>query len=92
MLERASLRYSEQIDDDPYDLYLQSVRAHRRLLTDMVEILSRSGEMDRSQNPKHVTISLNGEPTLYSRLGEFLDMSVWDQYFSCDKWQSSEGD
>ena len=27
-----------------------------------------------AQNPKHVAISLNGEPTLYSRLGEFLDI------------------
>ncbi len=27
-----------------------------------------------AQNPKHVAISLNGEPTLYSRLGEFLDV------------------
>ena len=26
------------------------------------------------KNPKHVAISLNGEPTLYSRLGEFLDI------------------
>ena len=27
-----------------------------------------------AQNPKHVAISLNGEPTLYSRLGEFLEI------------------
>ena len=27
-----------------------------------------------AQDPKHVAISLNGEPTLYSRLGEFLDV------------------
>ena len=27
-----------------------------------------------AQIPKHVAISMNGEPTLYSRLGEFLDV------------------
>ena len=30
--------------------------------------------MADAQNPKHVAISLNGEPTLYSRLGEFLEI------------------
>ena len=27
-----------------------------------------------AQNPKHVAISLNGEPTLYRRLGEYIDL------------------
>ena len=64
-----------KIDDDPYELYLESVRGHRRLLTGY----GGNPKADRekwleAQNPKHVAISLNGEPTLYSRLGEFLDI------------------
>ena len=64
-----------KIDDDPYELYLQSVKAHRRLLTGY----GGNPKADRekwleAQNPKHVAISLNGEPTLYSRLGEFLEV------------------
>ena len=27
-----------------------------------------------AQNPKHVAISLNGEPTLYTRLSEYMDL------------------
>ena len=65
----------EKVDDDPYELYLESVRGHRRLLTGY----GGNPKADRekwleAQNPKHVAISLNGEPTLYSRLGEFLDI------------------
>ena len=64
-----------KIDDDPYALYLESVRAQRRLLTGY----GGNPKADRkkwleAQNPKHVAISLNGEPTLYSRLGEFLEI------------------
>jgi len=64
-----------KIDDDPYELFLESVRAHRRLLTGY----GGNPKADRekwldAQDPKHVAISLNGEPTLYSRLGEFLDI------------------
>ncbi len=64
-----------RIDDDPEHLFYESVRAHRRLLTGF------KGHKDvpfekwqEAQTPKHVAISLNGEPTLYSRLGEFLDV------------------
>ena len=54
---------------------MESVRAQRRLLTGF----GGNPKADRekwleAQNPKHVAISLNGEPTLYSRLGEFLDI------------------
>jgi len=54
---------------------LESVKAHRRLLTGF----GGNPKADKkkfleAQNPKHVAISLNGEPTLYSRLGEFLEV------------------
>ena len=64
-----------KIDDDPYELFLQSVRAHRRLLTGFGghPSVPREKWLD-AQDPKHVAISLNGEPTLYSRLSEFLEI------------------
>ena len=64
-----------KIDDDPYDLFLESVRAHRRLITGFGghPKVPREKWLD-AQDPKHVAISLNGEPTLYSRLAEFLDI------------------
>ena len=64
-----------KIDDDPYDLFLQSVRAHRRLITGFGghPSVPREKWVD-AQDPKHVAISLNGEPTLYSRLSEFLEI------------------
>ena len=64
-----------KIDDDPYELFLESVRGHRRLITGYGGNPKADPEKFReAQNPKHVAISLNGEPTLYSRLGEFLDI------------------
>jgi tRNA wybutosine-synthesizing protein 1 len=53
----------------------ESVRAQRRLLTgyggnDKVN----PAKFQEAQNPMHVAISLNGEPTLYSRLGEYIEL------------------
>ena len=64
-----------KIDDDPYELFLQSVKAHRRLITGYGgNPKADPKKFAEAQNPKHVAISLNGEPTLYSRLGEFLEI------------------
>ncbi len=64
-----------KIDDDPLHLFYESVRAQRRLLTGFKGHKSVPYEKwEESQNPKHVAISLNGEPTLYGRLGEFLQV------------------
>ena len=64
-----------RIDDDPEELFYESVRAHRRLLTGFKGHKDVPFEKwEESQNPKHVAISLNGEPTLYSRLGEFMEI------------------
>ena len=61
------------VDDDPTDLFLESVRAQRRLISGFKgdERVSPETWVD-AQNPKHVAISLNGEPTLYKYLGDFL--------------------
>ena len=64
----------ELTDQDPLELLHESVRAQRRLLSgfggnDKVN----KQKLADAQNPKHVAISLNGEPTLYRRLGEYID-------------------
>ena len=64
-----------KIDDDPEMLFYESVKAHRRLLTGFKGHPTVPHEKwEEAQNPKHVAISLNGEPTLYSRLAEFLEI------------------
>ena len=64
-----------KVDTDPEMLFYESVRAHRRLLTGFKGHPTVPYEKwEEAQNPKHVAISLNGEPTLYSRLAEFLDI------------------
>ena len=56
-------------------LFYESVKAHRRLLTGFKGHKDVTLEKwEEAQNPKHVAISLNGEPTLYSRLAEFLEI------------------
>jgi tRNA wybutosine-synthesizing protein 1 len=63
------------ITDDPLQLFYDTVRAQRRLLTGFKG--HKDVDMPKweaAQNPQHIAISLNGEPTLYSRLGEFLDI------------------
>ena len=68
----------ELTDQDPLELLYESVRAQRRLLSGFGgnPKVPREKWLD-AQNPKHVAISLNGEPTLYTRLGEDIDL--------CDK-------
>jgi tRNA wybutosine-synthesizing protein 1 len=65
----------ELTDQEPLDLLYESVRAQRRLLSGFGgnPKVPREKWLD-AQNPKHVAISLNGEPTLYTRLGEYMDL------------------
>ena len=65
----------ELTDQDPLDLLYESVRAQRRLLSGFGgnDKVPREKWLD-AQNPKHVAISLNGEPTLYTRLSEYMEL------------------
>ena len=65
----------ELTDQDPLDLLYESVRAQRRLLSGFGgnDKVPRKKWLD-AQNPKHVAISLNGEPTLYTRLSEYMEL------------------
>ena len=65
----------ELVDQDPLEMLYESVRAQRRLLTGYGGNIGADPEkFITAQDPKHVAISLNGEPTLYSRLGEYIDV------------------
>jgi tRNA wybutosine-synthesizing protein 1 len=65
----------ELTDQDPLELLYESVRAQRRLLSGFGgnPKVPREKWLD-AQNPKHVAISLNGEPTLYTRLSEYMEL------------------
>ena len=61
--------------DDPEQLLDRSIEAQRRILSgfkgDSSVPLSRWNE---AQTPKHIAISLTGEPTLYPKMNRFLEL------------------
>jgi tRNA wybutosine-synthesizing protein 1 len=65
----------ELSDQDPLEMLYESVKAQRRLISGFGgnPKVPREKFLD-AQNPKHVAISLNGEPTLYNRLSEYMDL------------------
>ncbi|MEM0014204.1 MAG: 4-demethylwyosine synthase TYW1 [Zestosphaera sp.] len=57
--------------DDPDIIADLAIEEHRRIVSGYKHMTSK--EMwSEAMNPKHVAISLTGEPTLYSRLGELI--------------------
>ncbi len=64
-------------EDDPEFILEESIRQHKKLLSGFKGNPKVSREKwEESQNPKHIAISLTGEPTLYTRLGEFIDLAT----------------
>ena len=65
----------ELSDQDPLEMLYDSVKAQRRLLSGFGgnPKVPKEKFLD-AQNPKHVAISLNGEPTLYNRLSEYMEL------------------
>ncbi len=60
--------------DDPEFILDESIKAQRVLLTGFKGDPRVKREMwEEAQEPKHVAISLTGEPTLYPRLGELIE-------------------
>ncbi len=60
--------------DDPEFIIEESIKAQRVLLTGFKGDPRVKREMwEEAQDPKHVAISLTGEPTLYPRLGELIE-------------------
>ncbi len=63
----------EASKDDPFEMLEEAVRGQRRLLTGFKgDPRVKTEKWEEAQTPKHVAISLNGEPTLYPRLGEYI--------------------
>ena len=61
--------------DDPEALLDRSVEAQRRILSGFKGDPSvRAERWEESQTPRHIAISLTGEPTLYPKLNRFLEL------------------
>ena len=59
--------------DDPEALLEKSIAAQRRILSGFKGEARVDGDRwKESQNPKHIAISLTGEPTLYPKMNRFL--------------------
>ncbi|MBX8631387.1 MAG: 4-demethylwyosine synthase TYW1 [Thermoplasmata archaeon] len=64
-----------EVEDDPEFILEQSIQAQKRLMSGYKGDARCSAEKwEESQKPKHVAISLTGEPTAYSRLGEYIEL------------------
>jgi tRNA wybutosine-synthesizing protein 1 len=67
-------RFPETDAEEPYTLILECLRAQRRALTGFGGNPLVSKEMlKEALTPIHAAISLEGEPTLYPRLGELVE-------------------
>jgi len=63
-------------EDDPELILEESIIAHKKLISGFKGNPKVSPEKwKEAENPKHIAISLTGEPTLYSRLGEFIALA-----------------
>ncbi len=62
--------------DDPEFILDQSIEAQRKLISGFKGDPRVSREMwDEAYNPNQIAISLSGEPTIYPRLGEFIELA-----------------
>lgn len=60
--------------DDPVEMLDQAIGAHRKLITGLKGDERVGKEMwEEAWNPNQVAISLSGEPTIYPKLGEFIE-------------------
>lgn len=63
-------------EDDPELILEESIKAHKKLISGFKGNPKVTKEKwEEADNPKHIAISLTGEPTLYSRLGEFIELA-----------------
>ncbi len=59
--------------DDPEVIAEESIRVHKQIVSGFKGNPKADQKMvEEAMNPKHVAISLTGEPTLYPRLGELI--------------------
>lgn len=61
--------------DDPESLLERSIDAQRRILSGFKgEAAVDKARWEESQTPRHIAISLTGEPTLYPKMNRFLQL------------------
>ncbi len=64
-----------EVEDDPKFILEGAIEAQKKLMSGYRGDARVSPEKwQESQMPKHVAISLTGEPTAYSRLGEYIEL------------------
>ena len=62
-------------EDDPEFILEESIKAHKKLISGFKGNPNVTKEKwEEADNPRHIAISLTGEPTIYSRLGEFIEL------------------
>ena len=62
-------------EDDPAFILEESIKAHKKLISGFKGNPNVTKEKwEEADNPRHIAISLTGEPTIYSRLGEFIEL------------------
>ncbi|RLG53213.1 MAG: 4-demethylwyosine synthase TYW1 [Thermoproteota archaeon] len=60
--------------DDPEEIAKESIKAQRTCITGYRGVNAIMKRVEEAMDPKHVAISLSGEPTLYPRLGELIEV------------------
>ncbi len=64
-----------EVEDDPAFILEKAIEAQRSLLTGYKgDPRCTAEKWTASSTPRHVAISLTGEPTAYSRLGEYIEL------------------
>src|SRR3972149_7271184 len=58
--------------DDPEEVVELSIQAHKELLTGLGGVEHSEKHLKEANIPKHVAISLDGEPTMYPKLAELI--------------------
>lgn len=71
-----TLKYKEENFDDPEFIFEEAIKAQRSLLTGYGGIPDRVNmkKLKEAQNPNQVAISLSGEPLIYPRISELIEI------------------
>ncbi len=62
-----------EVWDDPEEIASASIRAQRTCIVGYRGVNAIMRRVEEAMDPKHVAISLSGEPTLYPKLGELIE-------------------
>ena len=64
-------------EDDPEFILEESIKAHLKLISGFKGNPKVKKELfEEASHPRHMAISLTGEPTLYTRLGELIEAAT----------------